>query len=124
MNTSDRIQKLGFKRWYERTLIEGHAYLVSSFLGMIIAFAGLELVGKRQDILFGFLAGAIGMFVVVFGFHRYYRMLILARSIGDHATCERCKVYAAFNVVASGQSMPDGQWLRVKCRKCGNEWTM
>lgn len=124
MNTSDRIQKLGFKRWYERTLIEGHVYLVGSFLGLVIAFGALEMVGTRQNILLGFLTGAIGIFIVMFGFHRYYRMLLLTRTIGDHATCERCNVYAAFNVIASGQQTADGQWMRVKCRKCGNEWTM
>jgi len=30
MELSDGIRKIGFRRWYERQLIEGHLYLISS----------------------------------------------------------------------------------------------
>lgn len=134
MTIAERIQKLGFKRWYERTLIEGHAYLVTSFLGVILTFAGLELVGERGSaggVTLGLVIGLAGVALVVFGTHRYFRILILAESLGGRATCPKCRTYAIFNVVASGPPTADkpedadaaaSVWLKVQCRKCGNEW--
>lgn len=134
MTTAQRIQKLGFKRWYERTLIESHAYLVTSFLGIILTFAGLELVVERSgagDVTLGLIVGLAGVALAVFGMHRYFRIMALAGSLGDRATCPKCRTYAVFNVVASGPSTADkpedadaaaSVWLKVECRKCGNEW--
>ena len=36
------IRKLGFRRWYERLLIEAHAWLVSCFLALVLAVALFE----------------------------------------------------------------------------------
>jgi len=41
----DRIRTHGFRHWYERQLIECHAWLVSCFLGMICAASGIEVSG-------------------------------------------------------------------------------
>jgi phage FluMu protein Com len=134
MGTGQRIQKLGFKRWYERTLIEGHAYLVTSFLGLIMAFSGIEVMGADNgSLVVGVLLGLGGSAIAMFGMPRYLRMLALAQTLGGRAHCPRCKVYAAFNVLASGpaEAPENGRpaesgpvWLRVRCRKCANEWRM
>ena len=39
---ADAIRKLGFKKWYERQLIESHVYLVTCFLCLILVVAVLE----------------------------------------------------------------------------------
>ena len=139
MTIADRIQKLGFRRWYERTLIESHAYLITSFLGMILTFSGLEVFGRRADaasavgVTFGLIAGLAGVVLVVFGSQRYFRTLTLAGTLGDRATCAQCSAYGVFNVLASGSTgagKPDDAgagapvWLKVKCRKCGHAWDM
>lgn len=131
MSTAERIQKFGFKRWYERTLLESHAYLVTAFLGMIVTFAGIELVGERSGasrLFLGLAASGTGIALVALGLHRYYRILLRAESFGDSATCAHCSAYASFNVLASGNSSEsvdgDTAWLKVRCRRCGNEWTM
>lgn len=132
-SAAERIRKFGFKRWYERTLIESHAYLVTAFLGMILAFAAIELIGEHSGathLLLGVVAAVVGTAIVGFGIQRYYRIWMLAESFGDRATCPQCRTYAAFNVTAAG-SAPDedaatagSTWLKVKCRKCGADWTM
>ena len=129
MNTAESISKFGFKRWYERTLIEGHAYLVTCFLGMITTFAGLQLVADHSSVaqsLLGFVASAFGVVLVVFGLRRYTRLLALAENLGERATCPQCQTYASFNVTSAGPATDDDarDWLMVKCRKCGNEWKM
>lgn len=129
MTIGERIKQLGFKRWYERALIESHAYLVTAFLGSILAFAGVEIVGQHDSTgrtLLGVVALTIGAIAAGVGLQRYLRTLMLAVNLGEHATCSQCRAYAAFSVLASG---PDRDvehtsdlWLRVKCRKCGHEW--
>lgn len=132
MSTGERIQQLGFKRWYERTLIEGHIYLVTALFGLILAFAGLEVIAEHEDIarfILGFAAGSMGVMLAGIGLLRYQRILMLALSFGDRATCRQCNTYAAFNVLATGESnggepaVPTS-WLNVRCRHCGHEWRM
>ena len=36
MSPADGIRQLGFRRWYERQLIESHAYFLTCFLCMIM----------------------------------------------------------------------------------------
>lgn len=131
MTIGERIAKLGFKRWYERTLIESHAYLISAILGLTLAFAGVELVGQHRGgsaLLFGVLALILGCVTLVFGLLRYLQTLMRAVNLGERATCRSCSAYAAFDVLASGpphttEHVHDADlWLRVKCRKCGNQW--
>lgn len=133
MNIVERIKKLGFKGWYERTLIEGHLYLVTALLGMTLALAGVELVGQHESgghVLLGFVASAIGTVLALFGGHRYLRALVITQNLSDRATCPRCNAYAAFNVLRSSRAQADDAqdlasvWLKVKCRKCDNEWTI
>jgi len=131
MKTAESIRKLGFKRWYERTLLESHAYLATCFLGMLTTFAGLELVADRSDAaqsLLGLAASAFGVVLVVVGLRRYARLLALAEDMGDRAICPQCKTYASFNVTSSGPDAADETTppdrLVVKCRQCGNEWRM
>jgi len=41
------IRKLGFKRWFERELIESHVYLVTCFLCLVLVVALFEQLGAR-----------------------------------------------------------------------------
>lgn len=134
MQTAEKIRKLGFKRWYERVLIESHAYLVTCFLGMILAIAGIELVGGRQGLgrmLTGVAIGALGIVLCLYSWQRYHRLLVLAEHLGAGATCRRCGRYASFRLVGAGPERADGEageldpiWLRVQCRQCGHEWVI
>lgn len=136
MQTAEKIRKLGFKRWYERALIESHAYLVSCFLGMILAIAGIEVVGGRQGVgptLVGVAVGALGVGVCLASWQRYHKLLVLAEHLGAGATCGRCGQYARFRLMGSGAGAHDDPEpaqdlgpirLHVKCRECGNEWVI
>ncbi len=135
MASLDRIRTQGFRRWYERQLVECHAWLLSWFLGVIVLISGVELVGgagpERRS---GALLLAAGLFVTLYSWQRYRLMLEVAERLGEQAACPECKAYAKFAVKSSGpQPMPDGGdpalekrgggiWLRARCRKCGGEW--
>jgi ribosomal protein S27E len=136
MHTVARIRKLGFRRWYERTLIEAYAHLVTCLLGTILAFAGIEMVVTRTGPAHGLLGvgvGALGLALSLFGVSHFARIFSLAQRLGARATCPSCGTYAIFTVVAGGpeEEQPpddapetDGVWLKVKCRKCDNTWTI
>jgi hypothetical protein len=136
MGTAERIAKLGFRRWYERQLIESHLYLVSCFLCMILVAACLEALsfrdpGLRPLLMLGlsFAGGWLG--IVSWG--RYQSIMVRAERLGDQSTCSGCKTYGSLQVTGSGPLSPldyarnqdqAEMWIRVRCRKCGHEWCM
>ena len=127
---------LGFKRWYEKALIRSHAHLVTCFLGMTLAIAGAEIVGQHRNLgytLWGLAVGGGGIALTFLGWHHYHRILQLAEHLGARATCKSCGTYAAFTLLAAsaeqdetagGTPDADAVWRKVKCRRCGNEWTI
>ena len=136
MDTVGRIRKFGFRKWYERQLIEGHLYLVTCFLGIIMVATSLELYGQREScwgLVLALAIGLGGMAAAMVGWERYKRIMMVAEHIGNHATCSDCNAYARFDVVDAGRALhqepvdiadPNEVWLKVHCRKCGHDWTI
>ena len=118
MEPADSIRRLGFARWYERRLIEGHAWFISVVFCMIAIAACMEELSFRGSIVrllvyvtVVLAAAAIG----VYGFVRYQKILEEAERLGEHATCAACGAYARFRLISPSQ---------VRCRKCDNEWCL
>ena len=118
MEPADSIRRLGFARWYERRLIEGHAWFISGFICMIAiaaCFEELSFRGSPIRLLFYTVivaaAGAIG----IYGLVRYQKILVEAEHLGEHATCGACGAYARFRLISASQ---------VRCRKCDHEWCL
>jgi hypothetical protein len=51
MRLDQAIGKRGFRRWYERQLYEGPAYLVTGLLALIMMAIALEVVQFRDSLL-------------------------------------------------------------------------
>ena len=118
MEPADSIRRLGFARWYERRLIEGHAWFISGFICMIAIAACFEELSFRGSIprlllyvAIVMAAGAIG----IYGLLRYQQILVEAETLGEQATCRACGAYARFRLISPSQ---------VRCRKCDNEWCL
>ena len=118
MEPADSIRRLGFARWYERRLIEGHAWFISGFICMIAIAACMEELSFRGSfprLLFYVAivtaAAAIGMYGLV----RYQKILVEAEHLGEHATCGGCGAYARFRLISQSD---------VRCRKCDHEWRL
>lgn len=137
MASLDRIRTDGFRRWYERQLIECHAWLVSWFLGVIVLVSGMELLGEKvASRTPGLLLLLGGLAVTLYSWKRYRLMLEVAERLGGQAACPSCNAYAKFAVMSSGPApLPDGGdpaledhgggvWLRAQCKKCGREWML
>lgn len=133
MTVAEQIRRLGFRRWYERQLVECHAYLVAAFLGLILllaGFEGLDLVKRSPGfyLMALFIAAAAGVLAVV-GVRRFQALLARAETFASAATCGGCSEWGKFDVLAEERSTPDDppeagrpHWLRVRCRKCGHAW--
>lgn len=128
MYLADAIRRRGFRKWYERQLIESHAWLVTCFLCMVLAAALMEEIRFRapawQPLLMA--AAIIGCFVLGWiAWTRYKAQLEFAEHYAEGSSCAGCGAYARFEVTAEGA--PDAAaggrpWLRVRCRRCSNEW--
>ena len=116
------IGKLGFRRWHERQLVEGHAWFVSGLLCAVAVAALLEALSfhdplpQRLLTLVGaFAAGLVGCYA----FSAYFRITTRAQRLADRSTCKQCGAYGSYVLVAASSES-----MSVRCRKCGSEWTI
>lgn len=120
MEPARSIGRLGFRKWYERRLIESHAWLVTALLCVIVIAASLELLTFKHTLL-AWLGNAGLMFfaglIVWHGMRRFLAILTEAEHFGSQSTCTSCRRYGSFSVIAESPQMT------VRCRKCGHEWT-
>lgn len=119
-SSSSGIARLGFRKWYERRLLEAHAWLLTALLCVIILALSFELLASKKQFLAWlgtagviFVAGLIAWH----GVRRFLGLLAEAEHFASQSTCESCRRYAAFTVIAQSPRMS------VRCRKCGHEWT-
>lgn len=129
MDLAEGIRKIGFRRWYERQLIESHLYFVTGFLSMIMVAACVEefnirAPGWQPFLMLGLIAG--GAALCFWSLARYRGTLDRAEHAAERSTCSQCVVYSGLEVLqSSGEWQADNApWLRVRCRKCGYEWTI
>lgn len=120
LDTARAIARMGFRRWYERQLIESHVWLVTVLLCGVAIAASIEMLSFRElgtavvTLAFVFTAGVI----ILHGLRRYRHLMTQAEEVAAHSTCTSCQTYARF------RAMDENPRMRVQCRKCGFEWTL
>ena len=124
MQLADGIRKHGFRKWYERELMQSHAHLLLLFLcsiGLMTAFAAYggeaALSQRLTDVASIALMAAVGLWSL----RRYLFLLMHAEQVASQAVCMACQTYGRFRL-ADGTKNDQG--LRVRCRKCEHEWTI
>jgi hypothetical protein len=133
MTAAQGIEKLGFRRWYERQLIQGHLYFVTCFVSLIVLATCLEQIdwhGSWGQQLW-MAALVVGSAILCFKSLRWYNFLLArAEALGAQSNCAQCSTYGVLKVIGAGQPAPetergrDNSWIRVRCKKCGHEWRM
>jgi len=122
MRLAEGIRKHGFRKWYERQLLQSHAQLVLAFLSAIGVFAAIEAASRFKDLgeqLFD--AGAVVLCTVIgiIAIRRYLFLLSHAEAVANQADCPACKTYGRLDAV---DECNDGQRVHVRCRRCGHAW--
>jgi hypothetical protein len=123
MEPSDSIGKLGFRKWYERQLIEAHAWLVTCFLCVICVAVFAEEISFRLGALRGlwFLCLIVATGVVAsFAWKRYLGTMQEAERLAACSICPGCGAYGIFYVARTTR----GAAMEVRCRKCSADWTI
>jgi hypothetical protein len=126
MKLAEGIRKHGFRKWYERELLQSHGHLVLAFLCLIGAFAGFEALGGTNswsDQAVDILAIGVSVAVGVWSLRRYLYFLQHAESAAHQADCPQCKAYGSFKLEREN-AVDDAQALAVCCRKCSHRWTI
>jgi hypothetical protein len=117
------VTRIGFRKWYERELMRGHAHLllavlsVIALLGSMEAFRGASVAAKLMDVGFLIACAAIGYWAL----RRYLYLLMRAETIANQATCASCGEYGRFDVVTDDRSR---HLTEVCCRKCAHRWVI
>ena len=134
MQVTRYIERHGFRRWYERQLIESHAYLALGFVALILLLSGLELLsnveaGVRYMVIL--IAAAAGGMLLVVAWRRFGVLLARAEHFAEAATCPQCKAWGKFKVLAQEASNanepPEAgrpHWLSVRCTRCETVWKL
>jgi hypothetical protein len=134
MQVADYIHRHGFRRWYERQLVESHAYLALAFVALILLLAGIEVLGDSKTAMHYvavLCAAALGGTLMLIAWRRFTVILTRAEQFAELATCKSCNAWGKFKVLGQ-ETEPDDEppeagkphWLRVRCNKCGHEWKL
>ncbi len=123
MGTIEGIRKHGFRKWYERQLIESHAWLVTLLLAVLAMAAGLEALSIRDglgEFVFDVLVVGGGAALSWLSWRRYARTMLVAEHVGQQAVCPGCRAYG-FRAAPPDPSEPPSR-LVADCRRCGHRW--
>ncbi len=124
MKLAEGIRRHGFRKWYERELLQGHGHLALTFVCVVGVFAGFEAMTRNRgtgdravDLLSILLCGAVALWAL----RRYLYLLSHAEAVAHQADCPSCGAYARFRLV---QADATGEQVQVRCRQCAHEWVI
>ncbi len=115
------IRRFGFRKWYERELLSGHAHMALAVLAVIGLLASFEafhlggMVGRLLNTALVVVCGAVALWAL----RRYLFRLMHAEELANQANCPQCQSYGLLAVAETQDARPA---LRVRCKRCGAEW--
>lgn len=122
MQLVEGIRKHGFRKWYERQLLQSHAHMLLLFvcaIGLLATFGAFSRNQPLLDLLLDI--GMVLLFVAVglWSLRRYLYLLMHAEQVANQAVCSQCKAYGRLSVVEVDRG---GERVRVCCTKCQHRW--
>lgn len=122
MKLAEGIRRHGFRKWYERELLTGHAHLglvLMCVLGLTMALEAAtrtqSLPDRALDLLAVLMCAGAGLWAL----RRYLYLLTHADAVANQADCAACKTYGRLDLLRADAS---GEEVLVRCRQCGHEW--
>ena len=124
MRLPDGLRKHGFRKWYERELIQSHVHLVLT-LGCTLGLLGTAEVfssGAPLPVVLGNVLAVVACAGIgLWALRRYLYLLMHAEETANQAVCPSCATYGRIQLVAENQAE---QRITVRCRACGQHWSM
>ncbi len=120
------LKRLGFRRWYERQLIDSHVALVLALLAVVLVACGFELVAIGNEAL-GFILQAVLIFASgIFGWRslrRYQTVMLRAEWISSNAVCPGCGRFGfKLQSLPTNTGAREPALMQVSCSKCQHRW--
>ena len=125
MSVRRTIRRVGFRKWYERELLQSHGHLVLVIFSVIGLLGSVEVYALRAGWVSQLTAlGCAGASAAVgyWALRRYLQLLGRAEHMSEQAFCPACHIYARWDLDEDAQQAASGERLRVRCRACGNVW--
>lgn len=118
------IRRVGFRKWYERELIQCHLHLVLLVLAALALLGSAEAFSIKVPLHEQFvvlLCAAASAAIGLYALRRYLYLLSHAEFVADQAVCRQCEAYGRLDLLDETR---DGARLRVRCRACQHTWTI
>lgn len=122
MSAVKSIRRLGFRKWYERELLQSHANLVLLLFATLGLLGAAEAYSAKAPLLdqLQIVAAALASAVIgVLALRRYLYLLNHAEFVANQADCPHCGTYARWDML-SEQAREER--VTVRCRQCSHEW--
>lgn len=124
---AEGIQRMGFRKWYERELLSSHAHMALAVLAAVALLASFEAMrgAPAAQQLLNLGMAAISGLIAYWALRRYMYLLMHAEEIANQANCPRCQAYGQLQL--DGATTTDrnlAQLVPVCCKKCAFHWTL
>lgn len=124
---ADGIQRVGFRKWYERELLSSHAHMALALVAAVAmmasfeAFHGASAGEKILNTGFVLLCAAVTLWAM----RRYLYLLMHAEELANQANCGQCEAYGLLKLQDAQDRRPQAQRLvPVCCKRCGFQWNL
>lgn len=124
---ADGIQRMGFRKWYERELLSSHAHMALALVAAVAmmasfeAFRGASAGEKLMNTAFVLVCAAIALWSM----RRYLYLLMHAEEMANQANCAQCQAYGLLKLQEGEDRRPSAQSLvPVCCKRCGFRWNL
>lgn len=115
------LQRLGFRKWYERQLLGSHAHLVLCVFCLLGLLGGFEAYARvAQDLgdrLVDIAAILLSVGLGVWSLRQYGQRMARAEFIANQASCPHCGRYARWRCLQG-----DAEGIEVGCKDCQHGW--
>jgi hypothetical protein len=122
MTLAEGIRRHGFRKWYERELLRGHAHLallLFCVLGLMMALEASTRFRSTADQVIDGLAVVVCGLAGLWSLRRYLYLLLRAETLAHQADCPQCQAYGLLELTSADAS---GDSVAVRCRRCAHEW--
>jgi len=124
---ADGIQRVGFRKWYERELLSSHAHMALALIAAVALMASFEAfhgASPGEKILntgFVLVCAAITLWAM----RRYLYLLMHAEELANQANCGQCQAYGLLKLQEGPDRRQQSQRLvPVCCKRCGFKWEL
>ena len=122
MTLAEGIRRRGFRKWYERELLVGHAHLALLLFCALGLMMALEAAFRFRTLADQLTDGAAVLACAGAGawaLRRYLFLLMRAESLAHQADCPVCGAYGRLDLVDPAAA---GDTVDVRCKRCAHEW--